>query len=142
VLAEKGVAFKAPGHTFLRNQAIEDDAQVHLSGTQAAGWETGLNMYNQREPQWRSQRKNVLAVRRWMISHINPKFSYCTRGVEDDRQAVRALRRAFPLEEEITLAEKAFDNVTKMAGATGLEASKWLWQWCLALDRHTRLQPA
>jgi hypothetical protein len=38
VLDEKGVVVKPPRYTFVRNQAIEDDALVHLSGAQAAGW--------------------------------------------------------------------------------------------------------
>jgi hypothetical protein len=112
VLAEKGVAIKLPRYTFLLDQAIEDDALVHFSGAQVAGWKTGLNMYNQREAQWRGQCWRILSVRRWIDSHIDPKFSYCTRGVEDDRQAVRALRRPFPLEEEKRLVEKAFDDIT------------------------------
>jgi hypothetical protein len=38
-------------------------------------------MYNQREAQWRSQRKKILAIRRWIDSHTDPVFAYRTRDV-------------------------------------------------------------
>jgi hypothetical protein len=46
---ENGAAADPPRRPFIRNQAIEDDALVHLTSAQAAGWRTMLSMYNVRE---------------------------------------------------------------------------------------------
>ncbi|KAK4040844.1 hypothetical protein C8A01DRAFT_35120 [Parachaetomium inaequale] len=134
---ENGAAAEPPQRTFIRNQAIEDDALVHLTSAQAAGWRTRLSMHTMREREWRSQRHKVLALRRWIDKHVDPLFAYRTRGVEGVREAVQALRRTFsPMEEELRVYHE-YDEITGKAGPA-LEVNEWFRQWRLAYDRSSR----
>lgn len=139
VLDIDGVAVDPPQHTLIRHQAVEDDALVHLSNAQAAGWKTRLNMYNHREREWRSQQRNVLLLRRWIDKHVDPVFAYLTREAEGDREAVEALRGPFPDDEEEFHAEDEYRDITQKAGQ-GLEVAEWFRQWRLGHDRARRLK--
>ncbi|KAK4122184.1 hypothetical protein N657DRAFT_691474 [Parathielavia appendiculata] len=112
VLDEKGDAVQPRQYTSIRNQAIEDDALVHLTSAQAAGWRARRKMYHHREAQRRTQRKNILAIRRWI--HIDPVLLY---------QKSRAMSE--------------FLDRGRMAGAPGLKVNDWFRQWVSGIRQHT-----
>lgn len=64
VVDENGEPVSPAQYTLIRNDAIEDDAVIHLTAAQARGWSTRLDVYTRREKEWRNQRLGVLALRR------------------------------------------------------------------------------
>ncbi|KAK4157154.1 hypothetical protein C8A00DRAFT_29864 [Chaetomidium leptoderma] len=134
----KGVAVEPPRYTLIRNQAVEDDALVHLTSAQATGWSTRLSMYESREREWRSQKHNVLALRRWIADSTDPLFDYCTRDIEGVREVVERLQRLFPPSLEEHAAYKEYQQITGKAGQ-GLGVDEWFRQWCHAYYRIRRL---
>jgi hypothetical protein len=134
-----GVAVN-PRHTLVRNQAIEDDALVHLTSTQAAGWRTRLAAYNFREKEWRSQRRHVFILRRWIDKHIDPVFVHRIRQVEGVREALEVLRRMFSAPLEQYLAHQEYGKILKEAGHEEAgDAKEWFRKWRIAYDRASRL---
>jgi len=120
-----------PPRTLIRNETIEDDALIHLNSAQAAGWKLRLSTHNIREREWRSQRQKVLALRRWINTHVDPVFAGRIHDIQCVREAVETLRRSFPEHLEQNNAREAYREITEKAGAD-LDVHEWFRQWRLA----------
>ena len=131
VVDEHGVAIKPAQYIFIRNQAIEDDALIHLTAAQAGGWRTRLSMHMLREKEWRQQRTKVLALRRWIDKHVDPTYAYRIKSIEEVRDVIKALQLIFPVHHEEYKISKEYRAVLEKAGPP-LPAEEWLRQWNLA----------